>query len=45
MEGDDGMEGGGSLNTRNSLEVCNLRLHFVDMGLILGLDSVIIVRR
>ena len=43
MEGDDGMEGNGSLKTRNSSDVCDLQLNFGDLGLILGLDGVIII--
>ena len=39
----NGMEGHGSLNARNSVEVCNLQLHFGDGGLLLGLDGMVII--
>ena len=39
----NGMEGHGSLNARKSDEVCNLQLHFGDLGIVLGLDGVIII--
>ena len=45
MEGDNDTEGNGSLNTRNSLKVRDFQLHYRDLGLILGLDDVIIVSR
>ena len=45
MEGNDGTEGNGSLNTRKSLKVCNLQLHFGDLRHILSLNGVIIISR
>ena len=36
MEGNNGTEGNGSLNTRDSLKDRDFQLHYEDLGLILG---------
>ena len=45
MEGDNDTKSNGSLNTRNSLKVCDFELHYGDLGFILGLNGVIIISR
>ena len=45
MEDNDGTKSNGSLNTRNFFKVCNFELHYGDLGLILGLNGVIIISR
>ena len=39
----NGVEDHRSLNARNLFEVCDLQLHFRDLGLILGLDGLVII--